>query len=228
MGKSKRKGIWIPNFILEDEKLDAANKIIMAEIISLSELEKGCYAGDEHFAKLVGIKRTSVNKRINKLVELGYLMKNSINGKGKYLFPIEQVKNHSPVPKRTPTCSLEIEIPVPTGTLTSSLENTINTGINSTILKQELIHHSGENLSLKPLTNSGCKEINQAEAARNRIARLEDEIAIAARDGIDIIQNYRYINKGNLWDYVDSRNEYDKVLPLLKELVYLSKLLYGK
>lgn len=86
MSKSKRKGIWIPEFILEDERLDAANKIIMAEIISLCELDKGCFASDEHFARLVGIERPSCNKRIKNLVELGYVTKRTVKGRGKYLF----------------------------------------------------------------------------------------------------------------------------------------------
>ena len=43
MKKSNKKGIWIPKFILDDNKLDAANKIIYAEIISLTELKDGCF-----------------------------------------------------------------------------------------------------------------------------------------------------------------------------------------
>jgi hypothetical protein len=46
MRKSNKKGIWIPQFILDDNKLDAADKIIYAEIISLTKLKDGCYAAD--------------------------------------------------------------------------------------------------------------------------------------------------------------------------------------
>jgi DNA-binding Lrp family transcriptional regulator len=136
MKKTKRKGIWIPNYILEDVKLDAINKIILAEIHSLAELEKGCYASDEHFAKLVGIERPSVNKRIKRIIDMGYLTKRTIKGKGKYLYPKEHVDCTSPVPIVNNTSSLGIEELVPIRTYTSSQENTINSVINSDLLKQ--------------------------------------------------------------------------------------------
>ena len=40
MGNKNRKGIWISEEILNDKNLDAANKIILAEIYSLCKLSK--------------------------------------------------------------------------------------------------------------------------------------------------------------------------------------------
>ena len=43
------------------------------EIYSLCKLEKGCIAGDEHFAKLIRQSIPNTNKRINRLKDLGYI-----------------------------------------------------------------------------------------------------------------------------------------------------------
>ena len=226
MKKSKRKGIWIPDFILEDERLDAGNKIIMAEIISLCELDKGCYASDEHFARLVGIERSSSTKRIKKLVQMGYVNKRTVKGKGKYLFLNEQVNHQQPVPERTSTSSFEVELPVPKRTLTSSQENTINTITNSDILKQELVQDYVEE-SILPKAPV-CQVMTQAQAARSRIEKLEDLIIEAAKSGADIVLNAKFLNEKKLWDFVEDRGEYEMVVPLWKELVNVQSALYGK
>ena len=51
------KGIWIPEEIKVDKKLDWTNKALLSEIYSLCELPDGCIASDNHFGKLLGIKR---------------------------------------------------------------------------------------------------------------------------------------------------------------------------
>ncbi len=226
MKKSKRKGIWIPDFILEDERLDAGNKIIMAEIISLCELDKGCYASDEHFARLVGIERSSSTKRIKKLVQMGYVNKRTVKGKGKYLLINEHVNHQQPVPERTSTSSFEVELPVPKRTLTSSPENTINTITNTDILKQELVQENVENSILSK--NPVCQVMTQAQAARARITSLEESIIKAAKSGADILSNAKYLNEKKLWDFVEDRSEYEMVVPLWKELVNVQNALYGR
>jgi hypothetical protein len=49
----EKKGIWIPQCIVEDDKLDWMNKILYTEIISLSKLASGCIASNKHFAILL-------------------------------------------------------------------------------------------------------------------------------------------------------------------------------
>jgi hypothetical protein len=45
------KGIWIPEEIKVDKKLDWTNKALLSEIYSLCELPDGCIASDNHFGK---------------------------------------------------------------------------------------------------------------------------------------------------------------------------------
>jgi len=225
MKKSNKKGIWIPKFILDDEKLNAANKIIYAEIISLAKLENGCYASDEHFGQLVSLTRTTALKRISKLVKLGYLIKKTVPGKGKHLFLKEPI-DKSPVQKGTPPCSIEVDKDVHLRTLTSSPENTINTYNNTDIIKQELVQ---ENIDQSSLSKAPvCTVMTQGQSARARIKKLEELIIEIAKSGREILGNAKYLNEKRLWEYVESKSEYEKVMPLWKELVYVQNALYGK
>lgn len=134
--------------------------------------------------------------------------------------------SQSRVPERTSTSSFDTESPVPKRTLTSSQKNTINTVTNTDILKQELVQENVEKPSIsKALV---CQVMTQAQVARARISSLEDSIIKAAKSGADILINAKYLNEKKLWDFVEDRSEYEKVVPLWKELVYVQNALYGK
>lgn len=70
---SKRKGIWIPLEILGNNSLDPTNKILLSEILSLTELPDGCFASNQYFAELLGLTKSSVSKRISSLEKIGYI-----------------------------------------------------------------------------------------------------------------------------------------------------------
>jgi hypothetical protein len=156
---------------------------------------------------------------------LVYVFKRSIKGKGKYLFLREQI-NELPVQKTTTTCSFEVKKDVHMRTNTGSPENTINTYTNTDLLKHELVQEKINNsfLSEAPV----CTVMTQGQAARARINNLEQLIKKSAKSGAEILINAKYLNEKKLWEYVESRSEYEKILPLWKELVYVQKALYGK
>ncbi len=75
-----KQGIWIPINILQDDNLTNTEKIIFAEILQMTELDKGCFAGDGHFYKLIhgGDKVThqqkkTINNHLLRLVQKGYI-----------------------------------------------------------------------------------------------------------------------------------------------------------
>jgi len=70
--------------------------------------------------------------------------------------------------------------------------------------------------------------MTQAQAARDRINKLEDLIIKAAKSGADILLNAKYLNEKKLWDFVEDRSEYEKIVPLWKELIYVQNALYGR
>ena len=67
------KGIWIPKEICNLKNLTWAEKIILSEILVLSKQNK-CYANNEHFSKLLKVRKDSISRTIGKLVKQGYLI----------------------------------------------------------------------------------------------------------------------------------------------------------
>lgn len=79
------KGVWIPKEIWLDERLNAVEKIILAEIDSLDNEETGCYASNEYIAEFCQCSKTTVSTAISRLIELGFLDLQSFNGRTRIL-----------------------------------------------------------------------------------------------------------------------------------------------
>jgi biotin operon repressor len=211
--KNQSKGIWIPEEIKTDKKLDWTNKALLSEIYSLCELPDGCIASDNHFGKLLGIGRTSVNKRVNKLEEMGYITsKNHYKGKvciGRSIIKGSSIQKHTVVPQVLEGSSDDIKMVVPEVKIGSSIENTINTFTNSDILIQEPIQYTGQNV------NTG---ISEYQYHRNKINRIENIL-------VNDYPHYAYLlSMANpsaikeLKNHIDKKEELDSITSLLKEL----------
>ena len=87
MAENKRdfKGIWIPKEVWLDERLNALEKIILAEIDSLDSSERGCWASNKHIADFCQCSETKVSTAISKLIEYGYLYVKSFDGRSREL-----------------------------------------------------------------------------------------------------------------------------------------------
>ncbi len=70
---TKSCGFWITMELYLDKNLTMAEKFLFTEIKSLSSLDKGCIATNQHFADLLQIKRESVSRSITRLKEKGYI-----------------------------------------------------------------------------------------------------------------------------------------------------------
>lgn len=145
---SKRKGIWIPIEILTNQDLDVTNKLLLAEIYSLTELEDGCIASDNHFSKLLGISRSAVNKRISKLKKLN-LIESELVYKDRQCLgrvinkrSISQ-KKHTPIPQGNIPVSQDDKVVFPKIDKPVRQKNTINTTTNSNKLIQTVIQYTG-------------------------------------------------------------------------------------
>lgn len=79
------KGIWIPKEIWLDKRLNALDKIILAEIDSLDNDENGCFASNKYIAEFCGCSETKVSTAISKLIDLGYVLVESFNGRQRKL-----------------------------------------------------------------------------------------------------------------------------------------------
>jgi hypothetical protein len=63
----------IPKGLRTNSKFSCDEKFVLAEIIALSKLPKGCIASDSHFAELINKSRQSANQLIKRLQSKGYL-----------------------------------------------------------------------------------------------------------------------------------------------------------
>lgn len=79
------KGIWIDKTVWLDKRLNALDKVILAEIDSLDNGERGCYASNKHIADFCQCSETKVSTAISKLVDLGYLYVKHFDGRQREL-----------------------------------------------------------------------------------------------------------------------------------------------
>ena len=156
----ERKGIWVPQFILEDKKLDWMNKVLYAEVLSLHKLESGCVASNQHFATLLGLKNSlSAMNRIHILEELKYLTisrgtqygktqrrlypkKYSLRDSQEYMEPM--LASNDPILTSIPTLYSPVYAPythehsqhiladIPNNTITNSIIKTKTNSVNNT------------------------------------------------------------------------------------------------
>jgi hypothetical protein len=93
------KGVWIPKEVWLDTRLNALDKVILMEIDSLDQGEKGCYASNEHLAEFCQCSKTKVSTAISKLIECGYLYIQNFDGRKRELksrlsnFERQNIKN---------------------------------------------------------------------------------------------------------------------------------------
>lgn len=79
------KGIWIDKEIWLDKRLNALDKIILAEIDSLDIEEKGCWASNDYLAEFCQCNSITISRTIKKLKELGFIEQVSFDGRHRIL-----------------------------------------------------------------------------------------------------------------------------------------------
>ena len=67
------KGIWIPKEIWLAENLTLQEKVILVEIDSFDNEERGCYASNNYFSKFFNISPSRISQIISSLVSKGYV-----------------------------------------------------------------------------------------------------------------------------------------------------------
>lgn len=68
------KGVWIPADVWLNTDLSIQEKVMLVEIDSLHACpERGCWAGNDHFAKFFGLSKSRVSEVITSLTKKGYL-----------------------------------------------------------------------------------------------------------------------------------------------------------
>ena len=104
------RGIWIPKEIWFEENLTIQEKIMMLEIDSLEDEVKGCYASNQHFAKLMQVQNQRVSKILQTLQEKGYITMTYIR-ENKEVVERQIRINKPPYPTNTGVSTKEEEPP---------------------------------------------------------------------------------------------------------------------
>ena len=79
------KGVWIPKAVWLDERLTALDKVILTEVDSLDQGERGCYASNRHIADFCQCSERKVSESISQLVKYGYLRVQNFDGRQREL-----------------------------------------------------------------------------------------------------------------------------------------------
>lgn len=103
-------GIWIPASLWENTDLSILQKVLLVEIDSLDNGERGCYASNAYFATFFCLSAKHVSRVINELVELGLITSEIIHeGKKvkerrlKMVYPINKPFIVEGIPKNADT-----------------------------------------------------------------------------------------------------------------------------
>jgi len=83
--KTQFIGVWIPERIIADERLKVLEKLIASYVISLCVTTDGCYASNEHLAKLFNVSTVWASNVINKLIKLEYCYLEKFDGRRRIL-----------------------------------------------------------------------------------------------------------------------------------------------
>ena len=79
------KGVWITKEVWLDTRLNALDKIILTEIDSLDQGDRGCFASNKYIADFCQCSETKVSKSISLLIKLGYVYVQSFDGRQREL-----------------------------------------------------------------------------------------------------------------------------------------------
>lgn len=226
--------LTIPDFILFNKELDCADKMILADIYSLSQLPKGCYKSQNGFASFVNLDRSTISQKLENLRVNGFISSTKIrpelkNSRKKYeliidkFFQEELVEESTRLVDSPTTNSVPVNYQLVDPLTTSSLPANIYNDNTNTIYNDNILEQNNTNKN----NFFNCSGVSLAQHARNNINLLEDKIINASVNGWLIVQNASYVTIKNLYDYVDNKKEYELVFPLLKNLVNEKKKLNG-
>ncbi len=155
------KGVWIPKHIWLNESLSMLDKVLLVEIDSLDQSERGCFASNKYFAEFCGCSESAVSKSISKLIKLGFLYYNSFNGRQRELK--SRISNY---PERT-DC----------GNKSSKIYQAASQNLQSCIVKNDkqpskIYQAASQNLPHNNIDNN----IDKEENSQNFLNIIEDYI----------------------------------------------------
>ena len=188
--------INIPYSVEFDNKLSSTQKLLLSEIIFLTELEHGCIKSNREFGEQLGIGTSGVFKQIKKLVEMDYIIINDNFKQRKIELTSSYITNRF-VPKSQNGYSKITKCFVPKSQNGYSCGgNIINTVTNSL----DILH-----------------ELTQYTSTENKIdlTEIEQKILDSCERGEKLLEQAKKNCIDNYWHFGNSNQEVE----YLKEIV---------
>lgn len=178
------KGVWIPREVWLDERLSALDKVILAEIDSLDQGEKGCYASNQHLAEFCQCSARKVSAAVTKLIECGYVSVESFDGRKRTLRSnLSNVQGRLEKSARLDSKKCEAD----SQNLLQS--NTSNKTATNTSKKKESKNRSFDSIIEDYTTSPSTREL-LGEWLQNRKAKRAAMTDNAIRRNIDKLDDY--------------------------------------
>ena len=188
--------INIPYSVLFDNKLSSTQKLLLSEIIVLTELEHGCIKSNREFGEQLSIGTSGVFKQIKKLVEMDYIIINDAFKQRKIELTSSYITNRF-VPKSQNGYSKITKCFVPESQNGYSCGGNIITTITNSI---DILH-----------------ELTQYTSTENKInlTEIEQMILNSCERGEKLLEQAKKNCIDNYWHFGNSNQEVE----YLKEIV---------
>lgn len=175
------KGIWIPSEIWLTEELSLQEKVVLVEIDSLEDKEKGCYASNKYFANFFKLSPGRISQIITNLIDKDYI-------EVKYITKGKEIKERQIRIKRPPYPLVR--------KLNTYLEND-DRGIKKT--KEGYLENAKENnIPINNIKNNN-KEVNKNTPT---LEEIKDYCLNVRHNKVDYKKFYDYFTEGN---WIDSK-----------------------
>jgi Mn-dependent DtxR family transcriptional regulator len=197
--------INIPYSILFDANLSSTQKLLLSEIIALSNLLDGCYKSNNELGELIGIGGSGISKQIKKLVEMNYITTEEIK--------IGNVTDHRKIelgtsyttrgvlPKSLGGTSYTTRGVLPKSQEGTSCRNTITT-----------VYNTIEVFPVLAQFTSTEKIVEMSE-----IKILEQKIIDSCPRGLELLEHVKIKPVDNIWNFVTNKEELFNALSLIKQ-----------
>ncbi|MDZ4727973.1 MAG: helix-turn-helix domain-containing protein [Leptospira sp.] len=141
--KTNRTGIWIPVWI-ERLRLSHSQTKLLAEIVSLHD-KGGCFASNQYFSEVIGLKKDTVSRLIAELKKKGIIKQTGFDGRRRFLTPIFKEQAPSVALEKSPSLAKE-DVPKfqPSPVKKSNAASVFSTRPLSTIEVHNKLHKSWE------------------------------------------------------------------------------------
>jgi Mn-dependent DtxR family transcriptional regulator len=197
--------INIPYSILFDANLSSTQKLLLSEIIALSNLPDGCYKSNNELGELIGIGGSGISKQIKKLVEMKYITTEEIK--------IGNATDHRKIELGTSYTTREV-LPKSLGGTSQMTRGVLPTRLEGTSCRNTIttVYISKETLPVLAQFTSTEKIDEMSE-----IEILEQKIIDSCPRGLELLEHVKIKPVDNIWNFVTNKEELCNALSLIKQ-----------